>query len=38
VVRTPAGATLVLAVMSDGEGGYAAVAAAGRRLYEELTA
>ena len=31
LVRTPAGATLVLAVMTDGEGGYAAVAAAGRR-------
>jgi beta-lactamase class A len=38
VVRTPAGATLVLAVMSDGGGGYEAVAAAGRRLYDELTA
>ena len=38
VVHTPAGATLVLAVMSDGAGGYDAVAAAGRRLYDELTA
>ena len=38
VVRTPAGETLVLAVMSDGEGGYDAMAAAGRRLYDELTA
>ena len=37
VVRTPAGETLVLAVMSDGEGGYDAVAAAGCRFYDELT-
>ena len=38
VVRTPAGETLVLAVMSDGEAGHDAVATAGRRLYDELTA
>ena len=37
LVSTPAGETLVLAVMTDGEGGYHAVAATGRRLYDELT-
>ena len=36
LVSTPAGETLVLAVMTDGEGGYDAVAATGRRLYDEL--
>ena len=36
LVRTPAGATLVLAVMTDGEGGYEAVSATARRLYDEL--
>ena len=38
VVTTPDGHTLVLAVLTDGEDGYDAVAAAGRRLYDELTA
>ncbi len=37
VVTTPAGETLVLAVLTDGEGGYNAVAGTGRRLYDELT-
>ena len=37
VVTTPDGHTLVLAVLTDGEDGYEAVAAAGRRLYDELT-
>ena len=36
LVRTPAGATLVLAVLTDGEGGYEAVSATARRLYDEL--
>ena len=35
-MSTPSGDTLVLAVMTDGEGGYDAVAATGHRLYEEL--
>jgi beta-lactamase class A len=38
VVTTPAGETLALAVLTDGENGYDAVAASGRRLYDELTA
>ncbi len=38
VITTPGGETLVLAVLTDGEGGYEAVSAAGRRLYDELTA
>ncbi len=38
VITTPAGETLVLAVLTDGEAGYDAVAGAGRRLYDELTA
>jgi beta-lactamase class A len=37
LVTSPAGETLVLAVMTDGEGGYDAVAATGRRLYDELS-
>jgi beta-lactamase class A len=37
VITTPAGETLVLAVLTDGEAGYDAVAGAGRRLYDELT-
>jgi len=37
LVVTPAGETLVLAVLTDGEGGYDAVTATGRRLYGELT-
>lgn len=37
LVRTPAGETLVLAVLTDGEGGYETVTATGRRLYDELT-
>ena len=38
VISTPDGETLVMAVLTDGEAGYEAVAAAGRRLYDELTA
>ncbi len=38
VVTTPAGETLVMAVLTDGEDGYAAVGDAARRLYDELTA
>ena len=37
LVVTPAGEALVLAVLTDGEGGYDAVTATGRRLYDELT-
>jgi beta-lactamase class A len=37
VITTPAGETLVLAVLTDGEAGYDAVAGVGRRLYDELT-
>jgi len=38
LITTPDGATLALAVLTDGEGGYEAVSRAGRRLYDELTA
>jgi beta-lactamase class A len=38
VITTPAGETLVLAVLTDGEGGYDTISGAGRRLYDELTA
>jgi beta-lactamase class A len=38
MITTPEGETLVLAVLTDGEGGYETVSAAGRRLYDELTA
>ena len=38
LVTTPDGATLVLALLTDGEDGYAAVSREGRRLYDELTA
>ena len=37
VISTAAGETLVLAVLTDGEAGYDAVADTGRRLYDELT-
>ncbi|HMK91896.1 MAG TPA: serine hydrolase [Thermoleophilia bacterium] len=38
LVTTPDGQTLVLAVLTDGEGGYDAVSRRGRELYDELTA
>jgi hypothetical protein len=37
IVTTPDGQTLVMAVLTDGEGGYEAVARRGRELYDELT-
>ena len=38
LVTTPDGRTLAMAVLTDGEGGYEAVARRGRELYDELTA